>query len=180
MPAPPRHPTPPFNNLHPHDRKNTAVMGISISHMRNQSSGNHPGEQISSLHCVSINNTTIYSNEPVRVRPNPRLQKRGSAVWSGLVPKNKRNNKPNHKQLIIHESINTHSTEQDELPAAKQRKVADTNGRLLHDTAQMAHLSCVGQKAMDDVIRQKVEKETEKSVTDVSAFISKNKMNDDF
>ena len=95
MPAPPRHPTPPFNNLHPHDRKNTAVMGISISHMRNQSSGNHPGEQISSLHCVSINNTTIYSNEPVRVRPNPRPQKRGSAVWSGLVPKNKRNNKPN-------------------------------------------------------------------------------------
>ena len=54
MPAPPRHPTPPFNNLHPHDRKNTAVMGISISHMRNQSPGNHPGEQISSLHCVSI------------------------------------------------------------------------------------------------------------------------------
>ena len=76
MPAPPRHPTPPFNNLHPHDRKNTAVMGISISHMRNQSSGNHPGEQISSLHCVSINNTT---NEPVRVRPNPRPQK-------GVVP----------------------------------------------------------------------------------------------
>jgi len=59
-------------------------------------------------------------------------------------------------------------------------KVADTNGRLLHVTAQMAHLSCVGQKAMDDVIRQKVEKETEKSVTDVSALISKNKMNDDF
>ena len=106
--------------------------------------------------------------------------KRGSAVWSGLVPKNKRNNKPNHKQLIIHESINTHSTEQDELPAAKQRKVADTNGRLLHDTAQMAHLSCVGQKAMDDVIRQNVEQETENSVNDVSAFISKNKMNDDF
>ena len=101
MPAPPRHPTPPFNNLHPHDRKNTAVMGISISHMRNQSSGNHPGEQISSLHCVSINNTTIYSNEPVRVRPNPRPQKRGSAVWSGLVPKNKRN------KNTIHESINT-------------------------------------------------------------------------
>ena len=44
----------------------------------------------------------------------------------------------------------------------------------------MAHLSCVGQKAMDDVIRQKVEKETENSVTDVSALISKNKMNDDF
>ena len=106
--------------------------------------------------------------------------KRGSAVWSGLVPKNKRNNKPNHKQFIIHESINTHSTEQDELPAAKQRKVADTNGRLLHDTAQMAHLSCVGQKAMDDVIRQNVEQETENSVNDVSAFISKNKMNDDF
>ena len=164
----------------PHDRKNTAVMGISISHMRNQSPGNHPGEQISSLHCVSINNTTIYSNEPVRVRPNPRPQK-------GVVPfrlvwfrKSKRNNKPNHKQFIIHESINTHSTEQDELPAAKQRKVADTNGRLLHDTAQMAHLSCVGQKAMDDVIRQNVEQETENSVNDVSAFISKNKMNDDF
>ena len=55
-----------------------------------------------------------------------------------------------------------------ELPAAKQRKVADTNGRLLHDTAQMAHLSCVGQKAMDDVIRQNVEQETENSVNDVS------------
>ena len=37
-----------------------------------------------------------------------------------------------------------------------------------------------GQKAMDDVIRQKVEQETENSVNDVSAFISKNKMNDDF
>ena len=119
MPAPPRHPTPPFNNLHPHDRKNTAVMGISISHMRNQSSGNHPGEQISSLHCVSINNTTIYSNEPVRVRPNPRPQKRGSAVWSGLVPKNKRNNKPNHKQFIIHESINTHSTKTRRTPRSE-------------------------------------------------------------
>ena len=119
MPAPPRHPTPPFNNLHPHDRKNTAVMGISISHMRNQSSGNHPGEQISSLHCVSINNTTIYSNEPVRVRPNPRPQKRGSAVWSGLVPKNKRNNKPNHKQFIIHESINTHSTKTGRTPRSE-------------------------------------------------------------
>ena len=153
--------------------------------MRNQSPGNHPGEQISSLHCVSINNTTIYSNGPVRVRPNPRPPQRVvqfSSVQFRSVPlrKNKRNNKPNHKQFIIHESINTHSTEQDELPAAKQRKVADTNGRLLHDTAQMAHLSCVGQKAMDDVIRQKVEKETEKSVTDVSALISKNKMNDDF
>lgn len=119
MPAPPRHPTPPFNNLHPHDRKNTAVMGISISHMRNQSSGNHPGEQISSLHCVSINNTTIYSNGPVRVRPNPRPQKRGSAVWSGLVPKNKRNNKPNHKQFIIHESINTHSTKTRRTPRSE-------------------------------------------------------------
>ena len=42
MPAPPRHPTPPFNNLHPHDRKNTAVMGISISHMRHQSPGKSP------------------------------------------------------------------------------------------------------------------------------------------
>lgn len=184
MPAPPRHPTPPFNNLHPHDRKNTAVMGISISHMRNQSSGNHPGEQISSLHCVSINNTTIYSNEPVRVRPNPRpkrvVQIRSVQFRSVPLRQNKRNNKPNHKQFIIHESINTHSTKQDELPAAKQRKVADTNGRLLHDTAQMAHLSCVGQKAMDDVIRQNVEQETENSVNDVSAFISKNKMNDDF
>ena len=91
MPPPPHHPTSPFNNLHPHDRKNTAVMGISISHMRNQSSGNHPGEQISSLHCVSINNTTNYSNEPVRVRPNPRPQK--GVVWSGLVwfRKKKRN-----------------------------------------------------------------------------------------
>ena len=42
MPAPPRHPTPPFNNLHPHDRKNMAVMGISISYMRHQSPGKSP------------------------------------------------------------------------------------------------------------------------------------------
>ena len=119
MPAPPRHPTPPFNNLHPHDRKNTAVMGISISHMRNQSPGNHPGEQISSLHCVSINNTTNCSNEPVRVRPNPRPQK--GVAWSGLVwfRKSKRNNKPNHKQFIIHESINTHSTKTRRTPRSE-------------------------------------------------------------
>ena len=127
-----------------------------------------------------INNTTNYSNEPVRVRPNPRPQKGVVPFRSVWFRQNKRNNKPNHKQFIIHESINTHSTKQDELPAAKQRKVADTNGRLLHDTAQMAHLSCVGQKAMDDVIRQNVEQEPENSVNDVSAFISKNKMNDDF
>ena len=124
------------------------------------------------------------ANGPVRVRPNPRpkrvVQIRSVQFRSVPLRQNKRNNKPNHKQFIIHESINTHSTEQDELPAAKQRKVADTNGRLLHDTAQMAHLSCVGQKAMDDVIRQNVEQETENSVNDVSAFISKNKMNDDF
>ena len=42
MPAPPRHPTPPFNNLHPHDRKNMAVMGISISYMKQQSPGKSP------------------------------------------------------------------------------------------------------------------------------------------
>ena len=39
MPRPPHHPASPFNNLHPHGRKSTAVMGISISHMRNQSPG---------------------------------------------------------------------------------------------------------------------------------------------
>ena len=54
-----------------------------------------------SLFCVSINNTTIYSNEPVRVRPNPRPQK--GVVRSGLVwfRKNKSN------KNTIHESINT-------------------------------------------------------------------------
>ena len=123
MPAPPRHPTPPFNNLHPHDRKNTAVMGISISHMRNQSSGNHPGEQISSLHCVSINNTTIYSNGPVRVRPNPRpkrvVQIRSVQFRSVPLRQNKRNNKPNHQQFIIHESINTHSTKTRRTPRSE-------------------------------------------------------------
>ena len=119
MPPPPHHPTPRENNLHPHDRKNTAVMGISISHMRNQSSGNHPGEQISSLHCVSINNTTNCSNEPVRVRPNPRPQK--GVAWSGLVwfRKSKRNNTPNHQQFIIHESINTHSTKTRRTPRSE-------------------------------------------------------------
>ena len=180
MPAPPRHPTPPFNNLHPHGRKSTAVMGISISYMRHQSPGKSPRrtDLLSPLRLYQQHNDLFERTGAGATQS--KTPKRGSAVWSGLVPKNKRNNKPNHKQFIIHESINTHSTEQDELPAAKQRKVADTNGRLLHDTAQMAHLSCVGQKAMDDVIRQKVEKETEKSVTDVSALISKNKMNDDF
>ena len=180
MPAPPRHPTPPFNNLHPHDRKNTAVMGISISHMKNQSPGksSRRTDLLSPLRLYQQHNDLFERTGAGATQS--KTPKRGSAVWSGLVPKNKRNNKPNHKQFIIHESINTHSTEQDELPAAKQRKVADTNGRLLHDTAQMAHLSCVGQKAMDDVIRQNVEQETENSVNDVSAFISKNKMNDDF
>ena len=33
MPLPPHHPTPRGNNLHPHDRKSTAVMGISILHI---------------------------------------------------------------------------------------------------------------------------------------------------
>ena len=180
MPAPPRHPTPPFNNLHPHDRKNTAVMGISISHMRHQSPGKSPrGTDLLSPLRLYQQHNDLFERTGAGATQS-KTPKRGSAVWSGLVPKNKRNNKPNHKQFIIHESINTHSTEQDELPAAKQRKVADTNGRLLHDTAQMAHLSCVGQKAMDDVIRQNVEQETENSVNDVSAFISKNKMNDDF
>ena len=185
MPAPPRHPTPPFNNLHPHDRKNTAVMGISISHMRNQSPGKSPRgtDLLSPLRLYQQHNDLFErTGEGATQSKTP---KKGSSVQFSSVPissapKNKRNNKPNHKQFIIHESINTHSTEQDELPAAKQRKVADTNGRLLHDTAQMAHLSCVGQKAMDDVIRQNVEQETENSVNDVSAFISKNKMNDDF
>ena len=81
--------------------------------------GNHPGEQISSLHCVSINNTTNCSNEPVRVRPNPRPQK--GVAWSGLVwfRKSKRNNKPNHKQFIIHESINTHSTKTGRTPRSE-------------------------------------------------------------
>ena len=180
MPAPPRHPTPPFNNLHPHDRKNMAVMGISISYMRHQSPGKSPRrtDLLPPLRLYNQHNDLFERTGAGATQS--KTPKRGSAVWSGLVPKNKRNNKPNHKQFIIHESINTHSTEQDELPAAKQRKVADTNGRLLHDTAQMAHLSCVGQKAMDDVIRQNVEQETENSVNDVSAFISKNKMNDDF
>ena len=140
---------------------------------------NTTGTGLSSPLCLCQQHNELFERTGAGATQS-KTPKRGSAVWSGLVPKNKRNNKPNHKQFIIHESINTHSTKQDELPAAKQRKVADTNGRLLHDTAQMAHLSCVGQKAMDDVIRQNVEQETENSVNDVSAFISKNKMNDDF
>ena len=149
--------------------------------MRHQSLGKSPRriDLLSPLRLYQQHND-LFERTGAGATQSKTPKKRGSAVWSGLVPKNKRNNKPNHKQFIIHESINTHSTEQDELPAAKQRKVADTNGRLLHDTAQMAHLSCVGQKAMDDVIRQNVEQETENSVNDVSAFISKNKMNDDF
>ena len=43
-PAPPSHPdpTPRVSNLHPHDRKSTAVMGISILHMGHQSPGKSP------------------------------------------------------------------------------------------------------------------------------------------
>ena len=72
MPAPPRHPTPPFNNLHPHDRKNTAVMGISISHMSIQSPGksSRGTDLLSPLRLYQQHNDLF--EQPVRVRPNPR------------------------------------------------------------------------------------------------------------
>ena len=89
-----------------------------------------------SLFCVSINNTTIYSNEPVRVRPNPRPQKRGSAVWSGLVPKNKRNNKPNHKQFIIHDTMSFSLAHMTTSTRNKQnRGAASAVGRSRFETA---------------------------------------------
>ena len=111
-PAPPSHPpreqpTSPRPQEHGgHGDINFYIWDINLP-------GNHPGEQISSLHYISINNTTNCSNEPVRVRPNPRPQK--GVVWFGLVwfRKSKRNNKPNHKQFIIHESIK--AQQQDEL-----------------------------------------------------------------
>ena len=117
-PAPPSHPpreqpTSPRPQEHGgHGDINFYIWDINLP-------GNHPGEQISSLHCVSINNTTNCSNEPVRVRPNPRPQK--GVAWSGLVwfRKSKRNNKPNHKQFIIHESINTHSTKTGRTPRSE-------------------------------------------------------------
>lgn len=119
MPAPPRHPTPPFNNLHPHDRKNTAVMGISISHMRHQSPGKSPRrtDLLSPLRLYQQHNDLFERTGAGATQS--KTPKRGSAVWSGLVPKNKRNNKPNHKQFIIHESINTHSTKTRRTPRSE-------------------------------------------------------------
>ena len=66
-------------------------MGISISHMRNQSPGNHPGEQISSLHCVSINNFLIKRALPDALRKKPSHQEGSpggpSCIVFGFLPR---------------------------------------------------------------------------------------------
>ena len=85
-------------NLHPRGRKSTAVTGIPTLYIGSQTPEKFSRGTDPPTSCVSINNTT---NEPVRVRPNPRPQK--GVVRSGLVwfRKSKRNKK------TIHESINT-------------------------------------------------------------------------
>ena len=93
MPAPPRHPTPPFNNLHPHDRKNTAVMGISISHMRNQSPGksSRGTDLLSPLRLYQQHNDLFERTGAGATQS--KTPKRGSAVWSGLVPRKQKKQK---------------------------------------------------------------------------------------
>ena len=93
MPAPPRHPTPPFNNLHPHDRKNTAVMGISISHMSNQSPGKSPrGTDLLSPLRLYQQHNDLFERTGAGATQS-KTPKRGSAVWSGLVPKKQKKQK---------------------------------------------------------------------------------------
>ena len=103
-------------NLHPRGRKSTAVTGIPTLYIGSQTPEKFSRGTDPPTSCVSINNTT---NEPVRVRPNPRPPK--GIFCSGLVwfRKSKRNNKPNHKQFIIHESINTHSTKTRRTPRSE-------------------------------------------------------------
>ena len=135
MPAPPRHPTPPFNNLHPHDRKNTAVMGISISHMSDQSPGksSRRTDLLPPLRLYQQHNDLFERTGAGATQT--KTSKRGSAVWSGLVPKklkqqkhrtrhhlqNKRRNfsKTNHTRFIIHESINTYRSGRNRTPCTE-------------------------------------------------------------
>ena len=129
--------------------------------------------------------TTNSSNGPVRVRPNPRPPKRVvqfSSVQFRSVPlrKSKRNNKPNHQQFIIHESINTHSTKTRRTPRSEATQSRRHQWKIAPRHRADGPPVLRRTKAMDDVIRQNAEQETENSVNDVSAFISKNKMNDDF
>ena len=93
MPAPPRHPTPPFNNLHPHDRKNTAVMGISISHMRHQSPGKSPRriDLLSPLRLYQQHNDLFERTGAGATQS--KTPKRGSSVPFGLVPKKQKKQK---------------------------------------------------------------------------------------
>ena len=123
MPAPPRHPTPRENNLHPHDRKNTAVMGYHFLHMGHQSPGksSRGTDLLSPLRLYQQHNERTGAGATQSKTP-----KRGSSVPFGLVPKkqkkqkhrtrhhlqHKRRNflKTNHKQFTIHESIHTHRT----------------------------------------------------------------------
>ena len=87
MPAPPRHPTPRENNLHPHDRKNTAVMGISILHMGHQSPGksSRGTDLLSPLRLYQQHNELFERTGAGATQS--KTPKRGSLVWSGLVPK---------------------------------------------------------------------------------------------
>ena len=87
MPAPPRHPTPPFNNLHPHDRKSTAVMGIPILHMVHQFHGKSSrGTGLSSPLCLCQQHNELFERTGAGATQS-KTPKRGSLVWSGLVPK---------------------------------------------------------------------------------------------
>ena len=87
MPPPPHHPTPRENNLHPHDRKNTAVMGISISHMINQSPGKSPrGTDLLSPLRLYQQHNELFERTGAGATQS-KTPKRGRLVWFGLVPK---------------------------------------------------------------------------------------------
>ena len=100
MPAPPRHPTPPFNNLHPHDRKNMAVMGISISYMRHQSPGKSPRrtDLLSPLRLYQQHNDLFERTGAGATQS--KTPKKGSSVQFSSVPFSSEKTKETTNQTI--------------------------------------------------------------------------------
>ena len=90
MPRPPHHPTSPFNNLHPHGRKNTAVMGISISHMSIQSPGksSRGTDLLSPLRLYQQHNERTGAGATQSKTP-----KKGSSVQFSSAPKKQKKQK---------------------------------------------------------------------------------------
>ena len=90
MPLPPDHPTPRGNNLHPRDRKNTAVMGISILHMGHQSPGksSRGTDLLSPLRLYQQHNERTGAGATQSKTP-----KKGSSVQFSSAPKKQKKQK---------------------------------------------------------------------------------------